>query len=116
MTAGKRPAPGPSAEETREAREAVSRAIKRLNVLETIIIGAAVVIALGGGWLGAILARSVFDFPFRTTWMVLSLLLFVVPAAIAWTMERRGRRMRARQREQMDPDNPTDGPAARGRN
>lgn len=114
MTARRRAARGPTAEETREAREAVSRAIKRLNVLETIIIGAAVVIALGGGWLGALLARSVFELPFRTTWMVLSLLLFVVPAAIAWTMERRGRRTRPPPGGKNDRDNPTDGPAARG--
>ena len=114
MTTGNGPLKA-SPEETREAREAISRAIKRLNVLETIIIGAAVVIALGGGWLGALLARGIFDLPFRTTWMVLSVLFFVVPAAVAWTMERRGRRARQRKKEEEDRDNPADGPAARGR-
>ncbi len=114
MTTGNGPLEA-TPEETREARKAIRRAIKRLNVLETIIIGAAVVIALGGGWLGALLARGMFDLPFRTTWMVLSVLFFVVPAAVAWTIERRGRRARRRKKEEADRDNRTDGPEARGR-
>ena len=96
------------------AKRFVSRAIRRLNVLETIIMGAAVVIALVGGWLGALLAyNSAFGLPLRTTWMVLSVLLFVVPAALAWTMERR-RPPRGRA-EKADADalrQPTDGPEA----
>lgn len=110
MTARKGRDRQPSAEETREAREAVSRAIKRLNVLEAIIVGAAVIVALGGGWLGALLARGMFDLPFRTTWMVLSVVFFVVPAAISLTMERRGRRKRRREAEEADRDKPNDRP------
>ena len=79
-------------EDVQAAREVVSRAIKRLNLLETLIMGAAVIVALVGGWLGALLARSAFGLPLRTTWMVLSVLLFVVPGALAWMMERRKRR------------------------
>lgn len=82
----------PTPEDVQAAREVVSRAIRRLNLLETLIMGAAAVVALLGGWLGALLARSAFGLPLRTTWMVLSLLLFIVPAAVAWTMERRRRR------------------------
>lgn len=74
------------------ARQAVSRAIRRLNLLETILMGAAVVIALFGGWLGALLAGSAFGLPMRTTWIVLSLMLFVIPGALAWWAERRKRR------------------------
>ena len=82
----------PTPEDVQAAREVVSRAIRRLNLLETLIMGAAAVVALLGGWLGALLARSAFGLPLRTTWMVLSLLLFIVPAVVAWTMERRRRR------------------------
>lgn len=110
MNARKRDRHELSAKETREAREAISRAIKRLNVLETVIIGVAVIIALGGGWLGALLARGMFDLPFRTTWMVLSLVFFIVPGILAWTMERRGRRKQRRKAQAADRDNQSDGP------
>ena len=96
-------------EDVEAAREVVSRAIRRLNLLETLIMGAAVVVALIGGWLGALLARSAFGMPMRTTWMVLSLLLFVVPGALAWTMERRKRREARRKADAADRDNPTGG-------
>ncbi len=94
------------------ARQVVSRAIRRLNVLETLILGVAVGIALLGGWLGALLARSAFGLPLRTTWMVLSVLLFVVPAVLAWTMERRKRhraRMEADAAAREDPTGGQDG-------
>ena len=81
------------------ARQVVSRAIRRLNLLETLIVGVAVGVALLGGWLGALLARSALDLPLRTTWMVLSVVLFVVPAALAWTME-----IRKRNRADADAD------------
>lgn len=110
MTARKRAAGEPTAQDALEAREAVSRAIKRLGVLETIIIGAAVIIALGGGWLGALLARGMFDLPFRTMWMVLSIVFFVVPAAISLGMERRGRRKRRREAEAADREKPNNRP------
>ena len=88
-------------EDVEAARRFVSRAIRRLNVLETVIMGAAVIIALLGGWLGALLAHNALGLPLRTTWMVLSVLLFVVPAALAWTMDRRKRR---EERKQADAD------------
>ena len=81
----------PGEEETRIARAAMSRAIRRLNLLEAILLGASVVAAVAGGWLAALLARSAFGFPLGTTWLFASLLLFAIPAALAWTMERRGR-------------------------
>ncbi len=81
----------PGEEETRIARAAMSRVTRRLNLLETILLGAAMIAGLAGGWLAAILARRAFDFPFRTTWLVASLLLLAIPATLAWTMEKRGR-------------------------
>ena len=105
-----RPAREPGAEDARAAREIMSRAIRRLNLLESIIMGAAVVVALGGGWLGALLARSTLGLPFRTTWMVLSLTFFVIPGAIAWAMERRGRRRARKKAEAAGADNPTERP------
>ena len=91
MTATKPRRRDPGEEETRVARAVMNRAIRRLNLLETILLGAAAIAALAGGWLAALLARSAFGFPFRTTWLVSSLLLFVIPGALAWTMEKRGR-------------------------
>ena len=81
----------PGEEETRIARDAMNRAMRRLGVLEAILLGAAAIAALAGGWLAALLARSAFGFPFRTTWLVSSLLLFVIPGVLAWTMGKRGR-------------------------
>lgn len=88
-------------EDVEAARRFVARAIRRLNMLETVIMGAAVIIALVGGWLGALLAHNALGLPLRTTWMVLSVLLFVVPAALAWTMDRRKRR---EERKKADAD------------
>ena len=74
------------------ARKVVSRMIRRINRLETMIVSAAAIIALVGGWLGSLLVGDALGVPRRTVWMVLSILLFVVPAVVAWTAERRRRR------------------------
>lgn len=97
----------PTPEDVEEVRQVVSRAIRRLNVLETLILGAAVVIALAGGWLGALLAHSVVGLPVRTTWMVLSLLLFVIPGVLAWTMEKRRRRQSRAEADAAAHEDPT---------
>ena len=80
-----------SAEDTRAARMVMTRAIRRLNVLEWLLLGAAAVASLAGGWLAALLGRSALGLPFRTTWMVASLLLFLIPGGMAWVAERRSR-------------------------
>ena len=85
------PARKPSAEDTRAARKVMTRAIRRLNVLEWILLGAAAIASLVGGWLAALLARTALGLPFRTTWMIASLLLFLIPGAMAWVAERRSR-------------------------
>jgi membrane protein implicated in regulation of membrane protease activity len=69
----------------------MERAIRRLNILEYIIIAAAFVLALGGGGLAAYILSSGTALPFRLTWAAISLLLFIVPGLIVFGRNR-GRR------------------------
>lgn len=85
------PAHEPDTEDTRAARKVMTRAIRRLNVLEWILLGAAAIASLVGGWLAALLGRSALGLPFRATWMIASLLLFLIPGAMALVAERRSR-------------------------
>jgi uncharacterized membrane protein len=91
-----------SDEETaRVTREITSRAIRRLDVLEWLIfVGAAALAILGGGLLALLLAGSL-GFGLRPTWLVASLVLFVVPGAIAVLTLRREDRRRARRLDQL---------------
>ena len=86
------PAHEPGSEDTRAARKVMTRAIRRLNVLEWILLGAAAIASLVGGWLAALLGRSALGLPFRATWIVASLLLFLIPGAMALVAERRSRK------------------------
>ena len=83
-------------------RQVMSRAIRRLNLLEAILLGAAAVAAVLGGWLAAYLGRGAFGWPFRTTWLAASILLFGVPGVVAWAMDRRQRSNRHKQGEPGD--------------
>ena len=88
--AGKRhPLHEPDPADVQAVRAALNRAARRLNILELIILGAAVIASTAGGWLVALLAARAFDFPFRTTWVAASLTLFVIPALVAFLMNRR---------------------------
>lgn len=91
MTAGL-PGGRPESADVREVRANLNRAMRRLNVLELVLLGAAAVAAVGGGWLAALLGAKAFDLPFRATWMTASLALFIIPAAIALGVERLRRR------------------------
>jgi len=73
----------------RETRKDMERAIRRLNVLEYVIMVAAVLVALAGGGLVAFLLSAGSDLPLRPTWAVISLLLIVIPAAAVFGRERR---------------------------
>jgi len=73
----------------RETRKDMERAIRRLNTLEYVILMAAVLVALAGGGLIAVLLSSGTDLPFRPTWAVLSLLLIIVPGVAVFGRERR---------------------------
>lgn len=85
------PARKPSAEDARAARKVMTRAMRRLNVLEWILLGAAAIASLAGGWLAALLGRTALGLPFRATWIIASLLLFLIPGAMAWVADRRSR-------------------------
>lgn len=73
-------------------RRVTDRAIRRLGMLETLILAGAALAALAGGALAAFLAASAFGWPFRPTWAATSLLFFVVPGAATWARSARAAR------------------------
>jgi predicted lysophospholipase L1 biosynthesis ABC-type transport system permease subunit len=87
----------------RGTREEMDRAIRRLNVLEYLILGFVVVLALAGGAAVAFILSAGTDLPFRATWAVLSFLLLVIPGVLVFGRDRR--RERARRRASDDEDN-----------
>ena len=91
--------PSTEAQRSRAAREVMDRAIRRLNILEVLILGGAVAAAIAGGWLTAWLAMNALGAPFRLTWFTASLLLFAVPGVLVWSRERRAEK-RAKQRRE----------------
>lgn len=60
-------------------RRDMARAVRRLNILEYVILVAAAGMSLGGGALVALLLRELTDAPFRILWFISSLVLFSVP-------------------------------------
>jgi uncharacterized protein YhhL (DUF1145 family) len=72
-------------------RETLNRAIRRLNVLEYVILLVVAILSLAGGALIALLAGSLTGVPFRITWAVASILIFAIPAIIVWGREHRVR-------------------------
>ena len=77
----------------REAAEitqrVAARAVRRLDMLEWVILGGAMLLALGGGALVAWILAPALGTGFRPTWVVLSLGLFVIPGAITLLRNRR---------------------------
>ena len=73
----------------RATREVTGRAIRRLAVLEVVFTVAAAGLSLVAGALVAYVTREPFGWPFRSTWIVASIVLFSIPAAIVWVRERR---------------------------
>ena len=59
------------------------RAIRRLEILEWVILAGAMVLAIAGGAAVAWLIAPTAGFGFRPIWTVMSILLFVVPGVIA---------------------------------
>jgi hypothetical protein len=76
-------------DEVEAAREVTARALRRLNILEYVILFFALVLALLGGAMVAWVVTSSTDLPFRWTWAGASLLLFVLPGALVYLRERR---------------------------
>ena len=70
-------------------REEMQRAIRRLDALEWVILFAAVGFAMGGGALVAWILSAGTGLGFRSTWIVLSILLLVIPGGIVFLKERR---------------------------
>lgn len=68
-------------------REDLNRAIRRLGILEWVILGAAALFALVGGWVIALLLED-WGLPFRLTWTIASTLLFGVPGVKVLLAER----------------------------
>jgi uncharacterized membrane protein len=91
-----------SDEETaRVTQEITARAIRRLDILEWLIFAGAAGLAVVGGGLLALLLAGPLGFDFRPTWLVSSLVLFVIPGAIAVNTLRRDERRRAQRLEQL---------------
>lgn len=65
------------------ARLVARQAIRRLDILEWVIFVAGAALATLGGALAAWLLSPIAGWSFRWTWIGASLLLFVVPGAIA---------------------------------
>jgi uncharacterized membrane protein len=75
----------------REGREAVAWVLRRLDVLEYLILFLALILALVGGLLVAWVLGSALDLPFRATWGVASILLFILPGGFVYLREFRKR-------------------------
>ncbi len=76
-----------SHEEAEVARQVMGRAIKRLNILEYLILGFALILALGGGALVAWMLSGLTDLSFRWSWAGASLFLFILPGAFVYFRE-----------------------------
>jgi uncharacterized membrane protein len=78
-------------QEVQAAREVMNRAIRRLDILEYVILFGALVLALLGGALVAWVLSLSAGFPFRWSWGVASVLLFIGPGGWVYFRELRGR-------------------------
>jgi peptidoglycan/LPS O-acetylase OafA/YrhL len=78
-------------EKARQGREAVAWVMRRLDVLEYLILFFALVLALIGGALVAWVLGSALDLPFRATWGISSILLFILPGGFVYLREFRKR-------------------------
>jgi len=69
------------------AREVMARAIRRLNILEYLILGAAAALATAAGAATAWVLSATLDAPFRLSWLVSSILFFGIPGALVYGRE-----------------------------
>jgi uncharacterized membrane protein len=83
-------------EEARVTREVAARAIRRLDILEWVILAGAAFLAIVGGWLLAVLVAEAAGVPFRLAWTVGAILLFGVPGGLSLRRVRREDRERQR--------------------
>lgn len=66
-----------------------SRAVRRLDAAEWILLGASMFLAILGGGLLALLLAGPLGVPFRVAWTVASVLMFGVPGLLALRKMRR---------------------------
>ncbi len=85
-------------EAARQARVVAQRAIRRLDVLEWVIFGVGALMATGGGAMVAWLLEGA-GWPFRSTWIGASVLLFAISGSIAIINIRKEERADALRRE-----------------
>jgi hypothetical protein len=81
-------------EASKVTREVARRAIRRLDVLEWLILATTAALAVGGGGLVALLVVGGSGAGFRGTWIVTSLLLLIVPGAVVLARHRKDERDR----------------------
>lgn len=79
-------------QESEATRLVAARAVRRLDLLEWVILVGAALMAATGGFFVGLLASAALGWPFRPTWVVASLVLFGVPGAIAVRRVRRDER------------------------
>jgi uncharacterized membrane protein len=72
-----------------ETRRMMETAVRRLNVLEYLILTMVMALALAAGALTAWILRSEMGASFRISWIVASLLFFAVPGFLVLRRERR---------------------------
>jgi hypothetical protein len=71
-------------------REEMARAMRRLDVLEWMILAFAIIVALLGGAMVAFILSAGTELPFRATWAVISILLLAVPGIFVFGREMLG--------------------------
>ena len=91
-------------EASKVTREVARRAIRRLDVLEWVIVAVTALLAVGGGGLVALLVVGRSGAGFRGTWIVTSLLLLIVPGVVVLARHRRDERNRTAQEPGADED------------
>lgn len=79
-------------EDARRTHVVAARAVRRLEVLEWVLLVGAVVVALGGGALLAALLAAPLGVAFRTLWMAASVAMLVVPGGLALRRARKEER------------------------
>lgn len=93
-------------EQAEATRAAMRWTVRRLDILEFLILFLAILLALAGGALVAWFASAVVSFPFRLTWALSSLLLFIVPGGGVYLRELRRGRHRGTTDEKTEPKDP----------
>jgi enoyl-CoA hydratase/carnithine racemase len=91
-------------EAAKATSEVARRAIRRLDIFGWVMISAVMGLAIGGGLVVAALLASSIGLGFRTTWIVASLLLMIVPGSIGLARYRAEERRARASRRDRDAD------------